>query len=135
MPEDICAAIPAALCENQNTDNNSQEAHKSPENGKAKYWIDAEKKLREGGWYAGTEQKSKVNGYRPPVIRKASSVGDKRKHAEVEGEIADGRKIGSTGEPVEVLVERERDEEGLGGEVVDGEIGVIDAGNARWCTF
>ncbi|KAF8455909.1 inositol-pentakisphosphate 2-kinase-domain-containing protein [Terfezia claveryi] len=101
---------------------------KSPENGKAKYWIDVENKLCEGGWYTATEKTRHTNGHRPQVTRKASVAGDKRKHGEVEGEIVDGRKIGPTGESIEVLIERERDEEGL-----DEDIKPEETGTVSWC--
>ena len=69
------------------------------------------------------------------MTRKVSSVGDKRKHAEVEGEIVDGRRVGPTGEPVEIVIERERDEEGLVQDGLNGEFRAEVAGNVRWCIF
>ena len=100
---------------------------KSPGNGKAKYWIDVERKLLEGGWYTATENHH-TNGHRPQVTRKASAVGDKRKHGEVEGKIVDGRRIEPTGEPIEVLIERERDEKGL-----DEDIKPEETSTVSWC--
>ncbi|KAF8475683.1 inositol-pentakisphosphate 2-kinase-domain-containing protein [Kalaharituber pfeilii] len=98
---------------------------KSPDNGKAKYWIEVEKRLNDEGWYKGTERHIQ----RPNSSRKVSTLGDKRKHEEVEGTVIEGRKISGTCEPVEVIVERERDEEGLG-----GANGQCDSnGQVRWC--
>ncbi|KAF8420505.1 inositol-pentakisphosphate 2-kinase-domain-containing protein [Tirmania nivea] len=101
---------------------------KSPRNGKAKYWIDVERKLCEGGWYTATEEIRRSNGQRPQVTMKVSAIGDKRKHGEVEGEIIDGRRIGPTGESIEVLIERERGEEGL-----DEDITPEETGTVSWC--
>jgi len=46
----------------------------------------------------------------------------------VEGEIIDGRRLGPTGESIEVLIERERDEEGL-----DEDIKPEETGTVSWC--
>lgn len=130
---------------------------KSPENGKAKYWIEVERKLRNEGWYTGTEHTGQTNGHRPLATRNGSVAGDKRKHDEVEGKIQEGRRIGPTGdlidvvvdrnteaESVDVAVERAREEEGLGPETrperdtstrPEPETRPEVAGSIRWCTF
>jgi len=101
---------------------------KSPENGKAKYWIDVERNLWEGGWYTATEETAPTNGHRLQMTRGTSAVGDKKKHGEIGGEVVDGRGIGPTGEPIEVLIERERDEGGL-----DEDIQPRDINITSWC--
>lgn len=72
-----------------------------------------------------------MNGHRPGLHKRDNSVGDKRKFGKVEGSVVEGRKLNAEGIPVDVIVERERDEEGLDGR--NG--GAGSSKEVRWCIF
>lgn len=84
---------------------------KSPENGKAKYWIDIEKKLIDEGWYAGTEMSHQAG---------SPSTGDEQGPERV--------KTGFTGEYRDVNMQWDRD-------IGDKDVQHRCTTNTNWCTI
>lgn len=93
---------------------------KSPANGKAKYWIDIERKLIDEGWYADMGRMGYLAGN--------ASIGDKRKPEGADGRIVKGHKPEVTGELQDVSMKRDRD-------ICDRELQHQCTTNINWCTF